>query len=204
MATERSKQLSKVLHQFYQSPVAVVSLELILTISLILFLAIFAIRPTLLTMSDLLKEIEDKTELNDRLTQKVAALSTAQNEYLAYEPRISVLDDAIPSVPEVVNAVKIIEKIAAEEQVVISSISMNQVPDGDEDLEFTKKQLIQVPVSISLIGDYPSTRRFIETLKSNRRTFVIDTVVFSAEEDRGQKVLTANVTLNIAYFGVDK
>lgn len=204
MASERSKQISKVLHQFYQSPVAIVSLELILTISLILFLAIFAIRPTLLTMSDLLKEIEDKTTLNERLTQKVAALSTAQNEYLAYEPRISVLDDAIPSIPEIVNALKIIEKIAAEERVIISSISVNQVPDGDEELEFTKKQLIQVPISISLIGDYPSTRRFVEALKENRRTFVIDTVVFSADEDRGQKMLSATVTLNIAYFGVDK
>ena len=68
--TNRKKQLASLLEQFYHNPVAKVSLELFLTIGLVVFLALFAIKPTLLTMSDLVKEIEDKRELETQLSKK--------------------------------------------------------------------------------------------------------------------------------------
>jgi hypothetical protein len=57
---DQRQKLIRNLNAFYQKPVAKVSLELFLSVGTIIFFAMFAIRPTLLTMSDLVKEIEDK------------------------------------------------------------------------------------------------------------------------------------------------
>ena len=48
------------LQQFYQKPIAKVSAELLATLIVVIVLAFFAIRPTLLTMSQLLKDIDDR------------------------------------------------------------------------------------------------------------------------------------------------
>jgi len=85
------QQLIRILDRFYHNPVAMVSFELFLSIAAILFFAVFAIRPTLLTMSDLIKEIEDKRKLDSQMEQKVAALSSAQESFLAVQDRIAVL-----------------------------------------------------------------------------------------------------------------
>lgn len=197
--SERSKQLSKTLQFFYQNPMAAVSMELFLTVGLVLFLGAFAIRPTLLTMSDLLKEIDDKRHLNEQLNQKVAALATAQSEYLALESRLFVLDQAIPSEPNVMEAVKILEKTAAEQSLIISSVSVSELPEKDASASATEK-VSYVPITLSLTGDYPGIRRFVEAIKTNRRIFAVDTVIFTTGQELQRKTLHATITMNVPYF----
>ena len=74
----KRQQLTNTLVEFYNQPIAKVSLELFLSIVAVIFFAIFAIRPTLLTMSDLIKELQEKEVLNEKLSQKTAALSSVQ------------------------------------------------------------------------------------------------------------------------------
>ena len=118
MQTKRA-QVAKTLNEFYQKPVARVSLELFLSVGAVIFFAIFAIRPTLVTMSDLVKEIEDKRDLDQKLTQKIASLSTAQTTYLEVQDRLYLLEEALPTTPDVIHAIKIVEKIASEQNILI-------------------------------------------------------------------------------------
>lgn len=202
MALNR-KDLTSALQQFYMQPVARVSVELLLTLGTILFFAVFAIRPTLLTMSDLIKEIEDKKKLDEQMTQKVAALSSAQSEYLALEDRLDVLDEALPSQPKLVESLKIIEKIASERNIAITSLNVNEIPaEPETPPAFDKTSRQSLTAALSVSGDYLTIRQFIEDLKGTRRLFVIDTVVFSTSEERGSKTLRATITLSIPYFGV--
>lgn len=196
---KRQAQVVQTLEIFYQNPIAKISLELFLTIGLVLFLAVFAIRPTLLTMSELLKEIEDKSALNVKLAQKVAALATAQSEFLTYQDELSVLDEAIPSTPQTVQALKIMEKLAGENSVVITSISVAVVPEEVESSTVVKKLTLN-SVSLTIAGDYVSIRSFVEALKQNRRLFVIDTVNFGVNENQKNTKLIANISVNFPYF----
>ncbi len=204
MATteNRRKQISIALDRFYQNPVAQVSIELFLTIGLVVFLALAAIRPTLLTMTDLIKEIEDKKKLEEQLSKKVAALGTAQTQFLAIEEKLYVLDQAVPSTPDVIEALKIIEKSASDTNIILNSASIQEVPDKtNTELAFdtlTKKNMNLV---ISLTGDYTSIKNFVNNLQNSRRTFVIESVVFSISEDKGSKLLRANLIVQAPYFG---
>lgn len=204
MATlhKRRKQLAILLDQFYHNPIAKVSMELFLTIGLVLFLAVFAIRPTLLTMSDLLKEIEDKKELEEQLTKKVAALGSAQSLYLSVENRLPVLDAAIPSSPETIRTLKIIEKIATDQSVILNSISLQEVPETPtEILSFDELSRTNLQLSLSLIGDYNSIKNFVGELQNSQRTFVIESIVFKISETKGDKQLRASLSILAPYFG---
>lgn len=195
-------ELTSTLYHFYQNPIAKVSIELFLSIGLVVFLGLFAVRPTLITMSDLVKEIEEKQELEDAMTRKIASLSTAQTEYLTLEERLHVLDQAMPYGPQLIYSTKIIEKAATDNSIIISSITTEQVPDEvQEELQFfqlTKQNMI---VRVGVIGDYPSIRNFVESLMQSRRTFIVESVTFSIEENRGNRRLRASIRLNVPYYG---
>lgn len=202
MPTKKQKQLNTTLQKFYDNPVSRVSLELFLTIAAVVFFALFAIRPTLLTMSDLVKEIEDKKELNDKLVKKIAALSTAQNQYYSLEPKLEVLDAAIPINPNLIKTLKIIEKIASEQELVINGISVSEVPKKMEITpSFSQLQRLDMSFKVAITGDFSAIKSFVEELQNSRRVFAVSSIIFSVEDNRGAKKLNANITVDAPYFG---
>jgi hypothetical protein len=205
VSTEKKKrEISSVLNHFYMNPVAKASMELFLTFGLILFLGIFAIKPTIVTMSDLLREIEEKQELNDSLTKKIAALQTAQTQYITIQNQLPLVNTAIPEQPEIILSLKIIEKIAADSQIIIKNMSVAILPENiDENISFTQKSKQNLLVTTSVTADYLSIREFVENLRNSRKSFVVESIVFSLEEDRGNKKLSANISIAIPYFGLD-
>ena len=201
---KKKNEVTSALNHFYDNPIAKVSLELFLTIGLVLFLAVFAIKPTILTMSGLIKEIENKQKLESQLTQKVAALQTAQTEYISVESLLPILDEAIPSSPEVILSAKIIEKVAADNKVVIRNLSVLELPQNiPDDTPFSKKSKQNLSFSVNISGDYVSIRNFSEALRNSRKSFVIDSITFELEENKGSKKLNASITINIPFFGVE-
>lgn len=199
----KTKQLQTTLIQFYSHPVAKVSMELFLSIGAVMFFAIFAIRPTLVTMSDLIKEIEEKRQLDQQLGQKIAALSSVQTQYLAEKDKFTLLEESIPTQPKFEEALKIIEKIASDNKIVIQSMQVNEIPsDAEDNIPFEQKERISVPISVSVEGDFISIRSFVEDIKNNRRILLVDSILFSVSENREVKKLRANITINMQYFGV--
>lgn len=204
MPTSRSKQLTTMLLKFYDKPVAKVSLELFFTIAAVIIFALFAIRPTLQTMGTLVKELEDKRALNQRLAQKVAALSTAQLQYQGIFERLPVLDQAIPPTPRFEEALLIIEKLASENQLTIVSLQAKEVPkEPTTDQPFAQKSRTSRPVVLVVTGDYPTIRQLIEGIQANRRVLIVDAVVFTITEQQGKKTLQATITINVPFFAVD-
>ncbi len=200
----KQKAIADALTRFYQKPVAWISLELILSISLVILLAVFAIQPTLITMSNLTKEIQDKKELAKKLDQKIAALNTAQGIMTSLDDKLPSLEDAIPTQPRLLNVLKVLEKSATDTGVIITNISVPTIPDESQvDLS---KGLTQVsfPVNVSITADYLSIRRYIESLKEYKRVFLIQNVTFTTQEDRGTRGLQATVSLTVPYFGSKK
>lgn len=205
MAHSNQAYLVAVLDRFYQKPIAKVSLELILTLGMVLFMAIFAIQPTLVTMSDLLKEIDEKKQIDEQLGKKIAALASAQTEYLALEQDLAYLEEAFPSNPDIVMDLKIIEKLASENAVIINALNVNRFPDiksDDADFDANEYKRQSLPVIITVRADYRSIRNFVEALKQTRRSFQVKSVVFSLQKNRSQESLSASITLDLPYFGI--
>lgn len=203
MASIKQKEITAALNNFYQRPIAMVSLELLLSISLVAFLAVFAIQPTLLTMSDLIQERKEKIELFDQLEKKTASLRSAQELYIQAQPKLPQLNEAIPPKPELMRSLKIIEKLATENNIIIENMSIQTIPDEitvtDTKIKISK---VDFPVKVSITGEFLDIRAFIQALQNSRRSFVVSTVTFNLEENRGERKLKANIALSQPYMGV--
>lgn len=186
--------------QFYRHPVAMVSSELLVTIIFIIILAVVAIQPTLKTMSELSKEIEDKTELNEKLQSKIASLNTAQAEFYRWQSQIELLDTAIPNNDATLLDLKLVEKVAFESNVVISRLSLGEYPDATKPLSL-KPKVNDLPVNITVQGDYLSIKKFVDSILNSRRVYIISAITFSVSTDRGgEQSLSASITMNAPYY----
>jgi len=92
----RYQSYARQVRAFYQKPIAQTSTTLILTLATAAFFGFAAIKPTLTTVSQLMREIDDKQEVETKLKQKINALTAVQEEYLAYQRKLGLLDQAIP------------------------------------------------------------------------------------------------------------
>ncbi len=203
MSTKKQQDIKSTLVQFYNRPVAKVSLELFFSVMAIIFFAAFAIRPTLVTMSDLIKEIEDKEKLEVQLQRKIAALSAAQTEYHKYQDRLYLLDSALPDTVQLIKTIKIVEKLASENNLVISDLSLVDVPnETEEQQEFTDANMkrLDLEFRLSVMGDFISIRNFVEQLQGSRRTIVVNSLDFRKNENLGTEALQAVMTINIPYL----
>lgn len=198
MPTKQETRLS--IANFYRHPVASVSTELLFTIAFIIVLAVVAIQPTLQTMSKLSKEISDKTALDKKLQDKIASLNTAQAEYYRWQEKIALLDTAIPKNSSIINDVKFFEKTAVESNIVITRINLSEYPDATKPVS-SKPAVNDLPISISVQGDYVSIKRFTDALLNSRRIYVINTVNFTLSVSRGgQQNLSATLSINAPYY----
>lgn len=200
MPKSRQEQIQNTLFDFYKNPVARVSLELIFSILAVIFFAIFAIKPTLQTMSELVKEIEDKKSLDEQLGQKIASLNTAQTQYQNFSSQFYLLDAAIPKTAELVESLKVVEKLASDNGIVIQGITISSVPDEIVKADADKATRNILTFNVDLSGDYLKIRQFIDDLMKSRRMMLVDQVNFSLGSSRYQKNLTAIVKINLPFY----
>ncbi len=195
-------KIANLLEEFYKRPVARVSVELFLTIGFTLFLGVFAIQPTLITMTKLTEEIKQKKQLDEQLTQKVAALASAQVEYFKIQDKLLLLDQAFPTQVDVVYLAKVLEKTAGESSVIIQSMSFLELPEN-QPADNTDKTLQpqKLRFSVSIEGSYTAIRSYVENLRKNRTTILVDSVVFSIKNNRGKERLLAGLNLSLPYYG---
>ncbi len=202
MSKTKQEQLAKILIDFYQKPVARVSIELILSIIVVVFFAIFAIRPTLITMADLIKEIADKKELDQQMDLKLASLYTAQEQYEQYQAKFYLLDEAIPRQFDVVKSLKKFEKIAGEGELVINQISLAEVPDSiAEELlnnNFEDYERDFLPINIEVVGYYLQIREFVEKIMDLRQVIIVDQVVIDRRTESSN--LSAQLKISLPYY----
>lgn len=198
----KTSDIKNKLLDFYKNPVAQVSTELFLTVGAIIFFALFAIRPTVLTMSDLINELEEKEKLSEKFRQKIATLSTLQAQYQQIRnDAVILLDEAFPNDPELTRVLKSLEKLASENQLIIDTIQVAEIPTAEASNSAT---LSSYPLSITVYGEYENIRSFSEGILNLRRMLTIDSITFQTEEDRNTRKLSATIAVNAQYFGGGK
>ncbi len=202
MTTKRN-EIAQNLREFYAKPVAKVSSELLFSIFAVIFFAVFAIRPTILTMSNLIKEIDDKQALEQKLVEKIASLSTVQRQYLDAQNRLGVLDKAIPSSPELDNALLLVEKVASDNNIAILTAVAKDVPKEDPaNTPFSQKVRLSKPITFTVTGTYPDIAKFVEGIRSLQREMVVESVSFALTDSLGKKRLNSTIIISVQYFGL--
>jgi hypothetical protein len=100
---------------------------LILSLLTISFFGFFAIKPTLSTIASLVKEIKDKREVNQKLQEKINALTLAQGELLQVSDDLYLLDEALTPKPNLALFINQLEVLAKKNNLKINSLSFSSV-----------------------------------------------------------------------------
>ncbi len=184
-------------------------LEIILSLVTVAFFASFALRPTALTITQLLQDISAKEETVAQMDKKIEGLAAAQKIFEREIKRIELLNQAVPDTPTPETFARQLEGLAAKHGITFNSLAMDDIVlVGKPPQVFSDRQDItdlpgnagEIPFSLSAIGGYSNISTFLTDLENLRRPLKIDQATMSIAEIEAGKTLSLAVTGRIPYF----
>ena len=165
-----------------------VFLELLLTLSAISILALFALRPTVLTITDLLKQIERKENLIVKMDTKIQNLSNAQAIYAQQAANIEILSSAIPTSAEPHRLTQQLVALFAQNGLGVTSLALeeaavkgiNTLSRTSDNLALLPEGASSLPFTVATSGDYNLLKAIISDLENTRRPSAINTIMISS------------------------
>jgi len=102
-------------------------LEILLSLATISIFSIFALKPTILTIAELIGQIEEKKETLAKMNTKIQNLSKAQTLYDREKQNIDLLiETTIPKTPNPDIFARQIEALSSKHQITVSSFSLGE------------------------------------------------------------------------------
>jgi Tfp pilus assembly protein PilO len=159
---------------------------LILSILAIAFFSLFALRPTFLTIAGLLAEIKDKEEINQRLSQKITALSQAQTVFTqTIASRAYLLDEALPKEDRLDKLLASLEMAGSQSQINFSGLDFEKIKIGNQN-----KGLAEIGLAAAVSGSYQAVKDFFVNLTGGRRLINIKSFsLISRQQEKGNDLL---------------
>lgn len=179
-------------------------IELLLTLLAISFFTVFAIRPTVNTIAELLSTIRTQEEISAKLDQKIKNLTTAKNLYTQEQANIALLDEGLTKTAFPEKYLRQIEGLAGVSNVTISSFNLDEVQlIGKPDAAVAKERDKSLPEGIeeqnttfAVSGNYTAVISFLEAVEKLRIPFTVSSFSLSPASDTGN----SNFILNFSGF----
>lgn len=173
-------------------------LEILLSLGTITLFVAFAVRPTVITISQLLTELKNKEDTIAQMDTKIKNLQIAQSLLSQNIPNLVALDSAVPSSPTPDVELRQLEGLAKNNNVTVLSLSSGQVTilgtatapkleQGQKPMPSGSKSF---SVSGTFSGDYASLSNLLRDIENLRRPLLVDSVSFSSIQGQtGQKIV---------------
>lgn len=183
-------------------------LEILLTLSAIIIFVSLALRPTLITISELVKDIDSKQEVVDQMDVKLDNLRQAQTVLDQEARRIALLDTAVPTQPDPDKFAVQVEGASAYNQTQLMGLSIDElVLLGDERKRSRSQQEDTLPQGAnSLIfsfnnqGEFAGLQNLISYLENMRRPIQIDTLNINKSVTELVEYLSITITGQAPYL----
>jgi Tfp pilus assembly protein PilO len=172
------------IRRFYRLKKVRVYTEIVLSILTIAFFLFFAIKPTAVTITSLIKEINDKKMVTQKLEEKINNLNLAQQEYLSIENDLYLVDQALPEDSQISVLVRQIEGLCFKTGVFLEGVQYSPLEIRNKNFK-NEPQPIEIKIVVS--GSYQNLKNFLYSLNNFRRVFQIDSFGFKASKE-GEKI----------------
>lgn len=179
---ERQSYLAK-LKLFYKKPLVEASSNLIFTLLVVCFFVFFAIRPTLVTVVSLQKELAESKEVDQQLDRKITSLKKAQTIYGQVINDLLLVEAALPEKTEFQSLALRINYLAFQNNLLLNSAGFagfDLVGTGDNLSPGQSKDSYAFNLSVS--GSFENIKIFLTELENIDRLIKINKVSFSIEK----------------------
>lgn len=166
---------------------------IILTLFTLSFFGIFAIAPTLSTISNLNKQYDDNKLVLASLNKKLASLQSLDAEYKNMQDDLTTIYNAIPKTTKIPRLTRQIEDIAASHNVALTKLTFGTVEIYPN---VKNEPIYSFNFNVNAQGTQNNVNDFIGSLINFDRIVGIDRVITGQNEE---KVYTVQIT-GRAYF----
>lgn len=138
---------------------------LILSFLSLSFFGAFALRPTLATITELQKEIDDSKEVYTKIQEKNRNLLILQAEYKTIESDLPIIYAAIPNQVDAPTFLLKLKTLATLNNLEISNLQITKSPLS-EGVDSDKRSVISSTFSLTASGTYKNINKFLEDVAS--------------------------------------
>jgi Tfp pilus assembly protein PilO len=149
------------------------TVEISATFILITFFLIFAIRPTVLTISSLWGDIQSKQILKKQMGSQIDNIVKAQDLFSLVQENYQIVNDSLPDRPEYSLAASQLQQVGNNSGLSLDSFGYD-VQSNDKVSPNANVKNYQIPISIS--GSFTSVTKIIADLLQNRRLIDIGSI----------------------------
>ncbi|MBL7036351.1 type 4a pilus biogenesis protein PilO [Candidatus Microgenomates bacterium] len=180
-------------------------LEIILSLVTILIFALFAIKPTILTIIELTQEIKNKEDVVLKLDQKITNLKNASIIMEQFATTLPLIKQSVPDTANIDGAIGQVQGVAVESGVEILGISSSGITLlGSVDKKNTKQENLpqdagEIPVTVSVTGNYQNLQFFLSSIEKLRRPIKIDSFSINSSQTEEGNILVMVITGRFPY-----
>ena len=174
----------------YQRPEIKASVEVILSVFAVTFLLLMAVRPTLATVAELRKKIEDYEIVDKKLSNKITQLTRAEQDLRKNSGSLYLFEKAVPDDFDYADLAKRIEIVTVEEGVFLESLNFSRIDITGEEVTDEKKDKRESFVEgefalvFSLNGEEMEIVSFLEKIEKLDRVVRLENVSIKKVEDK--------------------
>jgi len=177
-----------IFRQYQQRADVKVYLEIVLSSVAISIFAVFALRPTLLTISRLIKEVGAKQKTLAAMEEKIKNTKEAEDLYRSEVEKIKLLDTAMPQKPSPDTLFRQVDGASKKNSVIITNFSINTLTLKDASRPIASVSSSSKPSSLTLSfnikGVYKTIIGFLKDLENTRRPIVFTTFTLGSYIDK--------------------
>lgn len=170
-------------------------LQVILTFTALIVAAIFAINPTLTTISDLQRQLSDAKDVDQQLQTKISHLSQLNVQYNILQPTLPLIYAAIPQTAEAHQLLAEMQGVLGLHHLTLNTISAIPTQAADA----TSATVHELTVQITADGNYQDLRDFLNDVITIQRILVPQSIIISKTE-ANKTTLQLSLSGNAYYF----
>ncbi len=157
---------------------------LVLTLVALSLFGLLAINPTLSTIAKLKKQVSDNNFVDQKLQQKINALTALSQKYTSLQNDLPIITAAIPKNPEIPLLVAQIQATSKN-----SNVSLNSLQTFQVEIEKPKiqKKFSSFSFAFSADGSYNDLLKFVSLVSNMERVVSVD--ILSLTKRTGSNLL---------------
>jgi len=172
--------------------------EILLTSATTVIFMLFAIKPTLTTISDLYTEMGVKEDTINTMNVKIENLKKADTIYKNEAERLKLLDIAIPISPVPEDFIRQIESLAQKNNAILVGLTLSEV-NITESLTQPQESPEEIEVTIKVAASYESLLAFLSELELMRRPLFTQFGVITLGDITDPADITLTITGTIPF-----
>ncbi len=187
-------------------------LEIVLSIIVVIIFSLFAIKPTALTIINLVKQIKAEKQTIADLNQKIDALTKAGSLLSQNSTKLKDIGIAVSSAPSPDIFAKQIQGLSSKDGVNLSGLSINEVvligtpkiSRSSKDLKPLPEKANEMEFSIRINGSYTNINSFLKDLENLMVVNTIDTFTINSSVNDSGRIIMAIISGRVPYLGSEK